>query len=282
MPNSEAMSNLKVRIVHHHVFKCAGSTLTWILERNFRGAVLYIEGPRASSSARITCDQVLPYIADNRYQAVSSHVLALPKPGGNIGDVHFSLLRDPIERVLSAYRFHKKRKDIRDDVTIEQFVEKNLQADNFQTRHSSMPTSSTGAVGWQIDDRIFEKIESGEIIFGLVEYFDHSMLLLEAIARDRGFAFYGAYPRKLNTTTDIADTDKVIPDDLRAFCVHKNALDFKLYETVKKSFLPAFEARFTESDLQVFAVRCERLRNDQNARNVRVPAAREWVHIEEA
>lgn len=280
MSHIEAMGNCKVKIVHHHVFKCAGSTLTWILERNFPGVVLYIEGPRTSSSARITCDQVLPYVADNRYQAVSSHVLAIPKLKGNIGDVHFSLLRDPIERVLSAYRFHKKRKDIGDDVSFEQFVEKNLQADNFQTRHSSMPTSSTGIASWQIDDRIFEKIESGELIFGLVEFFDQSMLLLEAVAKERGFAFDGAYPRKLNMTTDIADSDSVISDDVRAFCARKNALDFELYEIVKKRFLPAFHALYTDLDLQEFASRCERLRNDQDASKVRVPAAREWVHID--
>jgi hypothetical protein len=279
MPDSVAMGNPKVKIVHHHVFKCAGSTLTWILERNFPSGVLYIEGPRNSSSIRITCDQVRPYIADNSYQAVSSHVLAIPKLGGNIGEVHFSLLRDPIQRVLSAYRFHKKRKDIREDMSINEFVEKNLQADNFQARHSSMPALSTGDVGWQIDDRIYDKIESGEIIFGLVEYFDHSMLLLEAIAKERGFAFDGAYPRKLNTT-DSADADIVIGDELRALCAHRNALDFKLYETVKQRILPVFKARFTESDLQEFTTRCGRLRNDEEAKKIQVPAAKEWFHVE--
>ena len=90
------MHHNTLRIVHHHVFKCAGSTVMWILERNFPGAVLCVEG--SSASSRITCAQVLPHVAGNHYQAVSSHVLAIPALGQNIADIHFSMLREPVEK----------------------------------------------------------------------------------------------------------------------------------------------------------------------------------------
>jgi len=275
------MTNGNVGIVHHHAFKCAGSTLAWILERNYPGNVLFIEGK--GSGDRISCEQVRPYLASHRYQAVSSHLLAIPPLGGNIGDLHIALLRAPIDRVLSAYRFQKKTGDIGGDVSLEAYIETNFQAENFQAKHASMPHPATGIAGWGLDERVYRKIESGELQVGLVEYFDQSMLLLEAEARDRGIPFDGAYPRKINTTTSSGDPDPAgaaLPDNLKALCAEKNAADSRLYETVKRRLLPAFSARFGESELRDFASRCQQLRADPSAVNVRVPGKKDWVHIE--
>lgn len=272
------MIDPETKIVHHHAFKCGGSTLMWILEHNYPGRVLYVEGVRPGG--RISCDRIRPHHGGKGYSAVSSHELAFPGPGEQIGLIHFSLLRDPLDRLLSAYRYQKRTNDIRADMGIEEFIETNFQADNFQARHASMPNPSTGVPGWAPDDRIFDRIESGEILFGLVEYFDQSMLLLEAVARDHGFKFDGAYPSRINASADGVDSDSLLGADLRAFVAEKNAREYRLYETVKQRMLPIFSARCGDKDLQEFASRCARLRDDGVTREVLVPTERDWLYID--
>ena len=95
-----------LKIVHHHIFKCAGSSFAWILQKNFPNQVLFIEGIRADY--RIRCEDVVHFLADNEkaaFQAVSSHLLATPTPKNEIARLHVSFLRDPWKRIVSEYNF---------------------------------------------------------------------------------------------------------------------------------------------------------------------------------
>ena len=96
------------RIVHHHIFKNAGTTIDWILERNFPGQVLHMEG--SDPGARLRPEKVQAVAARHPdHRAISSHSLPLPSPKDAWAAIHLSVLRDPIERYASIYRFERSR-----------------------------------------------------------------------------------------------------------------------------------------------------------------------------
>jgi hypothetical protein len=83
----------------------------------------------------------------------------------------------------------------------------------------------------------------------------------------------------MNITGNKAGSD-AIRDDLRALCVRKNALDYKLYDAVKQRLLSAFEARYGQADLEEFARRCDRLRDDPGIHEVRVTIPQDWLRLD--
>ncbi|MDH3997370.1 MAG: sulfotransferase family protein [Desulfuromonadales bacterium] len=277
-----------LKIVHHHAFKTAGSTMMWILEKNFPGQVLYIEGEKNAGEKcrrRLHCDDLPPHLESGAYQAVSSHLLMVPDMGENVGEVHFSLLRDPLERTLSAYHFLKRGGEIDSDMTLAEFCQSNFQAGNFQLHHSSLREDKTPIDDWSINDKIYQKIDSGEIFFGLVEYFDHTMLLLEELLKRHGVKFDGAYTQDFNRTAGKTGRQWQMNDADRKILLEKNARDIELYAYVRHKFLERFHARFGDKDLEDFARRCYRLRRKFNRkkrkpRPVIVPDASQWVHVD--
>src|SRR5690606_24093891 len=100
----------RVVILHYHLFKNAGTSVDRILEYNFPGRWVTAEfkrkpGPLGNS------DLVAKWIVDNpEAVAFSTHTAWGPipeKPGVRLISVLF--LRDPIERIRSAYRFERQQ-----------------------------------------------------------------------------------------------------------------------------------------------------------------------------
>jgi Sulfotransferase family len=97
-------------VVHYHIFKNGGSTIEYILEREFRGRYAKVHGsdPDATLDATDLTDflQQHPGIT-----VVSSHHLRYPKPLSR-QTVFFDccFLRDPLARLYSSYN-HFRRSD---------------------------------------------------------------------------------------------------------------------------------------------------------------------------
>jgi hypothetical protein len=95
-------------VVHYHIFKNGGSTITSILQREFDQHFVTLHGPADSST--IDAAGLTEFIANNPdISAVSSHHLRYPKPAipmGVIFDCCF--LRHPLERLQSCYTYFKK------------------------------------------------------------------------------------------------------------------------------------------------------------------------------
>ncbi len=95
-------------ILHYHLFKNAGTSVDRVLQRNFPGRWVTAEHPsqRADNSAAVGA-----WIAATpEAVAFSSHTAIGPLPRvAGVRILPLLFLRDPIDRILSAYRFERKQ-----------------------------------------------------------------------------------------------------------------------------------------------------------------------------
>jgi hypothetical protein len=102
------VSATRFLILHYHIFKNGGSTITSILEREFRNGFATVHGPDDVS----VVDQasLAHFVADHAsIQAISSHHLRYPKPvlpDTIVFDCCF--LRNPLDRLQSLYSYFQK------------------------------------------------------------------------------------------------------------------------------------------------------------------------------
>jgi len=93
-------------ILHYHLFKNAGTSVDAILKRNFAGGWVTREFPQLGGNNTPLVEQ---WIRDTPEAiAYSSHTMMGPIPKiEGVRVISFMLLRDPIERIKSAYRFER-------------------------------------------------------------------------------------------------------------------------------------------------------------------------------
>lgn len=234
-------------IVHHHIFKNAGTTIDWILERNFPGQVLHMEG--SDPGARLRPHKVRAAAAlypDHR--AISSHSFPFPSPRDVWARVHLSVLRDPIERYASIYRFERSREI--DHPANQAAREHGFAAfcqwwldnpsgiwTNWQARcctpqfaapvnaeglvvETSKPStggdgdpdqggrSTSGLPGWDLDlDLALRAVLETGFVFPL-DRFDEGLILLEERLRPEGVPFDASYIRQNVSRSELDQGDR--------------------------------------------------------------------------
>ncbi len=106
-------------ILHYHIFKNAGTTIHFILERNFGKRMRTLDAPHFNAS--LSNDVLLEFLKKHtRIQAISTHHLLPPKPE----DEHFVFydilfLRHPLARLSSMYAFYRRSDVTEDPLTAE-------------------------------------------------------------------------------------------------------------------------------------------------------------------
>lgn len=216
---------MTLAIAHHHGFKCAGSTFLHVLNRNWPKRVLHIE--HRISDRRIHCDQVQPFVEGGAYDAVTSHLLTMPRPGEEFAHVHFGLVRDPIARLISAYKFVPEERRFGGFL---QFVAAHKHhACDYHIRHLARPADSVEE-GWRADPAA---VPLGEprVFLGLVERFADTMFLLERRLARLGVTFDGSVGGRQNVGKgESPDIDDATMAQLKEY----NVEDFRLYDRVSK------------------------------------------------
>lgn len=97
----------RVAIFHYHLFKNAGTSFDRVLKANFSKGWVTSEFPWAANNTRL----VEAWIAANPTAvAYSTHTASGPIPAvAGVTLVPVLFLRDPLERIASAYRFERKQ-----------------------------------------------------------------------------------------------------------------------------------------------------------------------------
>ena len=114
------MTTTSVRpvVVHYHLFKCAGTSVEVALRGHFEDRFTTLDtGTPTGRIFAITLEDHLRTHPD--VQAVSSHQLHMPLPtleGIDVFPILF--LRHPLDRILSVYRFDRRRRPITADAVL--------------------------------------------------------------------------------------------------------------------------------------------------------------------
>ncbi len=95
-------------LIHHHIFKNAGTSLQYALKKHFGSKYYECELPQ---SQMVTKEDLEKFILENpQALAISGHHICLPTPQGKeYQTLSLILLRNPLARVESIYKFERKQ-----------------------------------------------------------------------------------------------------------------------------------------------------------------------------
>jgi hypothetical protein len=97
-------------ILHHHIFKNAGSTLDYALARQFPGWFMHFE----DEGNTIVPDKLIEFLEQYpRAKAISSHNFGGQTFEPRLADrrilaSHYAMVRRPLDRLVSVYKFFRK------------------------------------------------------------------------------------------------------------------------------------------------------------------------------
>ncbi|HEY0383943.1 MAG TPA: hypothetical protein VGC72_17250 [Candidatus Elarobacter sp.] len=271
-------AELRRVIVHYHVMKCAGTTLSAILEREFGDECYHVHRP--SPHGVISGDDLIAFLrATPQARAITSHHLRYPVPRDPIADiVDCCPVRRPLDRLESLYNFvSADASQVLHPLTVDGLARffTNV-AERYPDTATDVQTAALGmrdryrpAGDRELRTAVRRVEESGFLV--LVDRFDESMVVAEYLLR-------GSFPGLLlhyapqNTSRAVRySTDereqrlrKRCGDDVYAMLKARNRLDEALCDAAaaeldrRITFVPAFASRLNE-----FRARCAALVRDQ-------------------
>lgn len=260
----ENATELGKGLIFLHIPKTAGMTMHQVVSRQYPSDTIYwVDGHRNRED--IERFMRLPPEQRQHIQCMIGHVgFGLHRYFQQPVD-YLTLLRDPVERVISHYFYVKRSPDnylhdwvVSRNITLKQYVSSKRVAElnNGQTRLlCGMPQMDTIFGHDPLTDAAFEaacrNLESMSCI-GLVERFDESLLMFRKIL-GWGQIFYA----RANVTRSRAGRDALPEDVLDAIKAH-NQYDLELY---------ALGRRLVEERLQMYEITPDELRSfhQQNA-----------------
>lgn len=265
-------------ILHHHLFKNAGTTIDSVLFRNFGPAFV---DHRDDLPMQQVADYLANYLSSNSHvRALSTHSLRPPLPQvDGLRVLTLLMCRSPLERPMSVYRFERCRPDA-DGLLAQQarqlsfrdFVAWAMQSENPSTLCNFHVVK---LLPWGFDDpREFGGTEydravatiSAIPLLGLVDRFDESMVLFEhSLSRDwPGLDLsYRALNVSRCSSKQAGDAEGVLRrelgDKLFGEYVQRNAFDFRLIAVVRRLFDQRLaEVNDLDEKLQEFRRRCRK------------------------
>jgi len=250
----DAVTTLKGKIgrdrilIFLHISKAAGSTLHNILEKQYEdtGHFFTAGGPENKDRERIL---QLSSKEKERLGVVRGHVNygvheLLTKPS-----VYITMLRDPIDRIISLYYYLKRdqnhylhRRCISENWTLEDYILKTTENDNGQTRalagaldvysfyNGERPFIPFGECTDELREKAIKNLRQF-LVVGLAERFDETLILLK---RMLGWEFPPLFVKQ-NITHNRPQKDD-IPETTIRLIEKYNTLDIELYRFVTELF----------------------------------------------
>jgi len=180
--------------IHFHIFKNAGTTIDWILKKNFGKNHLTMDYQATNPAQIFSWEQVLNFL--KKYpdvKAFSSHIIRFPIPE----DTPFNFLpmvfiRHPIDRAFSIYGFQRKRTDSdrpgiikAKELNLNDYIKWNFKVKKFRPMKSFqvlyLSHKDTKSVVDENDLKMAIKHMKECPIIGVVDRFDESMVLAEEV-----------------------------------------------------------------------------------------------------
>jgi hypothetical protein len=276
------MINLKNSVIlHFHIYKNAGSTIDWILEKNLGKKFKRIDFPN-KPEGRLPFSMILNYLRKNpTIQAISSHHLQFPV----FEDNYFQFLpiifiRHPIDRAFSMYSFKKYSEDGKDmdmimakTSSLKEYIQWNLSIKtqrpmkNWQVLFLSDKTSRS--ISKNDDFDIAKKRMIQCTCLGVVDRIEESLV----VAEENLYPYFEnidlsyvkqnvSKGRKKTLQERLMDEETLIGSDLANTLYVENRLDMALYlEANKELNRRIMQIKNFQQKLEDFKIRCKKLSN---------------------
>lgn len=269
----------RVVILHNHIFKNAGSTIDWVLKKNFSEAFVDHRDNQLMKQGARYLEQYLQ--ANKHIKALSSHHLTMPLPEiENFRLLQMVMLRHPIERVTSVYNFershevditpgviHAKKYCLRDYILWRMKPDVGATIRNFHVR-KMLPHRKVGQDAISDEEMAKAKTElSKRAMFGLVERFDESMVCFEEELKKHIPSVDLSYVAQ-NVGQSIGEPFKErverlineIGQETYEILVQNNQADLELFEWAKMEFEKKVAATpYFHEKLSNFRLRCKKI-----------------------
>ncbi len=271
---------MRAVIAHGHIFKNAGTTFDWSLQRSF--ADNFLDHRDDKQMRERGTRHVAELLEQNpQLQAISSHHLChrMPQlPDGKIFPVY--LLRHPIERIDSVYNFERRQQadtagaQAAKEKSFAGYVAWRMQSGvprtirNYQTIYLAgvHNYSEDAEPGLDIFGMAMTAVRDTPVI-GLVERYDESMVLMEHHLREYFPTLDLAYVRQNVSRRGFMErrhnsVQSVLKrlGSLQQTVIDNNSLDLAIYQLVHRR-LDGMIQRMENFDEQLreFRSRCEQL-----------------------
>lgn len=261
-------------LLHCHIFKNAGTTIDWALERSFSDRFL---DHRDDLDMRRSG---LGYLDNFLYEhpeitALSSHHMPFFPEHGKAYS-WLVLLREPLRRARSVYDFEVKQKPsvslgskMAKKMSLSDYITWRMRDDvppvikNYHVRYLNGITNPAKSINEGHFDKAFQSLWLDNVVFGVVERFDESMVVFEEHLKYDFPEIDLSYVRQNSSVNreekPLAFLDK-LTDEARELLVDNNQWDMKLYDIVSSKQEKVFSKIQGFSDkLENFQARCRGL-----------------------
>jgi hypothetical protein len=259
-------------LVFQHIPKTGGTTLACVVYGQYAHDKIFFFGhwPRTAEGLQLFVR--LPGTIRNSFQAFLGHQPFgiheyLDKPV-----TYITLLRDPVERVISHYyhRYRKKNPAVECSpapqplITVDNYMVSDPYWHNWQCRflHGPADRFAPNGDGQRVLEEVKANIERHSVLIGLTERFDESLVLFKlALGWD-----HPAYT-KMNVGNGRPGTEEQPEEALNAVRAC-NGLDVELYDFVHERFqrqIRSYGRLFVEELNGFRAVQRERLQEDRTS-----------------
>lgn len=271
----------RVVLIHHHIFKNAGTSFNYALKQSFQNQFLEFDLP---NSRVVTFDRLAQFIREHpQALAISGHHIAMPTPQEqNYQTLSSVLLRRPLARVRSIYEFEKRQQTRTEgairakSLNFRDYVQWRLDKmpatlSNYQTQYCARVKDLGDAYAATAQDleTALDNLKHCAMV-GTVERYDEFLKLVQLRMRQI-YPSIVLKPAQLNVTADqvtpvpnpvpqdLSDADQqlktaLVADlglDLYRVLEQNNRLDQTLYAAANQQLteqLTTQLARLTESD----------------------------------
>lgn len=228
-------------IIFLHIPKTAGTSLQQLINRQFDPALVY-EMDNSDARKSMEVFKNIPDEEKVHYKVVLGHMWFglhrhIPQPSSYI-----TILRDPVERVISHYYFVKRRPDhylyetvMSGNLTLGQYVENKLSTElnNGQTRLLSgemdEETYSFGKCTPQMLETAKKNLKNHFSVVGIQEAFDDTLQLVRKRLK------WKVSDIMENVTPNRPDREKISQDTIDTIKKY-NQLDIDLYGFARELF----------------------------------------------
>lgn len=254
------MANLTIFL---HIEKTGGISLRNLFESNIPGSrllKLYGDAP-----AKIEEFNNLSIDHQQRIKMVCGHVdFGIHKQMGIKNYRYITLLRDPVERMISFYYYFIRNPSEfttygrGHQIDFKSYLEKGPHAhvDNGQTRRlAGVSHLETGACNQSHLETAKRNIENHFAVTGLLEYFEETLLLI----KDYGI-LDNVYYLEANKSSQRPSREEVPAGVIETIKI-TNALDIQLYEFARHRFALEIQKKGEEFRKELDALKGDRLEN---------------------